>query len=174
MGRKSLSWQISREPFEIFAQIFFCLEAMILRYILKEANNKKNFLGAIPKRLSPMGKRLSVDSTIFPILKTSSGTKLNEIDQHLSLDDSKSKKLFPTIGSISSQDSGINMSFHEQDFLTNSDEKEQRSNSESSVCRKTKKVKSEIRMDKNGEESLGTKWHSVPKNIWNATVEVSI
>lgn len=54
--------------------------------------------GAIPKRVSPIGKRLSVDAGVFPIIKTSSSTKLNELDQNLSLDDTKGKKMWPMIG----------------------------------------------------------------------------
>lgn len=126
--------------------------------------------GAIPKRVSPMGKRLSVDAGVFPIIKTSSGTKLHEMEQNLSLDDSKGKKLWPMIGSISSQDSGINMSFHEHDFVNN-EEQSQRSNSESSVCRKkSDKNKQNDSVDNCNENNI--KWHATPKNIWTSTLEV--
>lgn len=135
--------------------------------------------GAIPKRISPVGKRLSVDAGTFPIIKTSSSTKLNELDQHSAVDDGRSKKLWPMIGSISSQDSGINMSFHEHDFV-NTEEHNQRSNSESSVCRKKgdkkQKNKSDIlgSMDDSIDESLKSlKWHFPPKNIWSGALEVS-
>lgn len=127
--------------------------------------------GAIPKRISPIGKRLSVDAAAFPIVKTSSSTKLNELDQHSTIDDGRNKKLWPMIGSISSQDSGINMSFHEHDFM-NVDEQ---NNIESSVCRKKdKKLKKHDVLTSTDDclDGNNIKWHYPPKNIWTGALEV--
>lgn len=139
--------------------------------------------GAIPKRISPVSKRLSLDVGAVPINKSSSATKLNEEDQHSIVDEKK--RLWPTIGSISSQDSGINLSFHEHEYVNNEDQN-QRSISESSVCGKipksvtyTEKIK---RKSANGEMSVSAeeiqsdcaKWHPPPKNIWNSALEVRI
>lgn len=132
--------------------------------------------GAIPKRLSPIGKRLSVDGGVFPIIKTNSSTKLNDMDQQSAVsDDGKNKKLWPMIGSISSQDSGINMSFHEPDFLS-AEENNQRSSSESSVCKKKgeKKQKSTEMSSLDYGEEYRFKWHHPPKNVWTGALEVSI
>lgn len=135
--------------------------------------------GAIPKRISPIGKRLSVDGGVFPIIKTNSSTKLNDMDQQSAVsDDGKNKKLWPMIGSISSQDSGINMSFHEHDFVSTEDHN-QRSSSESSVCRKKGlKKQKDNNSDTSGLddsiEECKYKWHHPPKNIWTSALEVCI
>lgn len=141
-------------------------------------SDNDKLVGAMPKRVSPIGKRLSVDAGVFPIIKTSSSTKLNEMDQNSSLDEAKGKKMWPMIGSISSQDSGINMSFHEHDFV--GEEQSQRSNSESSVCRKKGEKKQKVNksevmgVNDDSVDSGNVKWYCPPENIWTATLEVNI
>lgn len=135
------------------------------------ADQDKLSSGAIPKRLSPVGKRLSADNASF-INKSNSATRLNESDDPNYLLDDK-KKLWPMIGSISSQDSGINLSFHEQEYSASEDQ--QRSSSECSGSRKlqksanTEKLKQQLKDFSMCDELV--KWHVPPKNIWNSALE---
>lgn len=143
------------------------------------ADQDKLSSGAIPKRISPVGKRLSADIGSSLINKSNSATRLNESDDPNSLLDDK-KKLWPMIGSISSQDSGINLSFHEHECSTSDDQ--QRSSSECSGTRKLQKGANTEKLKQfkaqNGDFSVCdelqdelVKWHVPPKNVWNSALE---
>ncbi|XP_064215241.1 uncharacterized protein LOC658498 isoform X2 [Tribolium castaneum] len=92
----------------------------------------------------------------------------------------KNKILTSTVASVSSQDSGINLSFHEQEYLSNEFAKT-RSNSESLARKSESEVKfSTLQKQKqkyirttsdSGALEAASKWMCSPKSIWQPTME---
>ncbi|XP_056640818.1 uncharacterized protein LOC130447813 isoform X2 [Diorhabda sublineata] len=118
------------------------------------------------------------------INKSASSDKLLDKEQ---IDEDKTQKtkiMCSTVASVSSQDSGINLSFHEQEHYQNGESKS-RSNSES--LHGTRKSESEIKFstlqkhrpkifrdlsdDPQLLETLATRYNCPPKNIWEPSLE---
>lgn len=140
----------------------------------------------------PMQKYMpssSTETAVETINKSNSANKLS--DEEPSEKTNKTKLLASTVTSVSSQDSGINLSFHEQEHFTNEFAK-RRSSSESSASRQLRQEseklrystlqrqnKSELIERNNGDEMenlrvtnpAGSKFICTPKNIWQPTVE---
>lgn len=120
----------------------------------------------------------SSETVIQMINKSNSTTRLS--DEENSSDKSyKNKLLTSTVTSLSSQDSGINLSFHEQE---SHDYANRRSSTESTSKQIGDKLKSTLEIhsessdnsehDKsNSSEDVIVKWISPPKNIWQSCVE---
>lgn len=109
----------------------------------------------------------SSETVIHVINKSSSSPKLNDEDT-TSEKSYKNKHLTSAVTMLSSQDSGINLSFQEQEEIN------RRSSSESNKSKGVKE-KVEVGFDKNTEtldENISTKRVCVPKGIWQNTVEV--
>ncbi|CAH0560225.1 unnamed protein product [Brassicogethes aeneus] len=113
----------------------------------------------------------SSETVVNLINKSSSSTKLHEDKNH--------KHVVSTVASVSSQDSGINLSFHDPD--NQNDQAKSRSNSESlGVHRKSD---SEIKLirpkpvmfrelsEDNSSMEKTSKWLCPQKTIWQPTVE---
>lgn len=102
-------------------------------------------------------------------------------EEHPNNESHKNKILPSTVASVSSQDSGINLSFHEQEYLAN--ETKARSNSESLTNRKTgtdeirfstlQKQKQKYMRTASDSAALdsSSKWVCPPKTIWQPSVE---
>lgn len=121
----------------------------------------------------------SSETVIQVINKSNSANRLS--DEESSLEKPcKNKLLTSTVTSLSSQDSGINLSFHEHD----QDYANRRSSSESATSRQLgDKLKStleihsessdnsELEKSSSSEASGSIKWICPPKNIWQSSVE---
>lgn len=103
----------------------------------------------------------SSETVIHLINKSSSTNRLSDDD--LSDKTYKHKLLASTVTSLSSQDSGINLSFHDHEDTT------RRSSSESSRGKPDKINESSESSDKSDDGC--SKWICPPKNIWQSTVE---
>lgn len=90
-----------------------------------------------------------------------------------------------TVNSLSSQDSGINLSYHERDsspadsiWRRNSDGKDKGKKSSSrklELCTLVTKKEQENELAHNLQKNLAKpRWHCPPKNIWKPTTEVSV
>ncbi|RZC42997.1 uncharacterized protein BDFB_005852, partial [Asbolus verrucosus] len=124
----------------------------------------------------------SSETVIHLINKSMSANRLSDEESQPNEKPYKNKILTSTVASVSSQDSGINLSFHEQEYLSNEFAKT-RSNSESLTNRKseTDEVKfSTLQKQKqkytrtasdSGALEAATKWMCSPKTIWQPTVE---
>ncbi|CAG9856772.1 unnamed protein product [Phyllotreta striolata] len=121
------------------------------------------------------------DDSAQPINKSASSDKLQNDDEEKAR---KSKVLSSTVASVSSQDSGINLSFHEQEHFLNGEQKA-RSNSES--LHAPRKSDSDIRFstlqkhrpklfrdlsdDHHLLEVIAHRYNSPPKTIWEPSLE---
>lgn len=124
----------------------------------------------------------SSETVIHLISKSSNTNRLSDEETQPSTKDCKNKIITSTVASVSSQDSGINLSFHEQEYLSNEFAKA-RSNSESLANRKsaTDEVKFST-LQKQKQKYIRTisdsvmleatsKWICAPKTIWQPAVE---
>jgi hypothetical protein len=124
----------------------------------------------------------SSETVIHLINKSMSANRLSDEETQPNEKQYKNKILTSTVASVSSQDSGINLSFHEQESLSNEFAKT-RSNSESLANRKTesdevkfstlqKQKQKYIRTTSDsGALEAASKWMCSPKTIWQPTVE---
>ncbi|KAJ8971596.1 hypothetical protein NQ314_000621, partial [Rhamnusium bicolor] len=149
------------------------------------SSEERAAVGTMPKQeMEKYTPGSSSETVIHLINKSISSNKLVEDDQVTNDKAHKNKILTSTVVSVSSQDSGINLSFHEQEHFLNSEIKA-RSNSES--LHGHRKSESEIRFstlqkqrprifrelsdDVQLLENMAAKLNCPQKTIWQPAVE---
>nr|CAH7716425.1 unnamed protein product [Callosobruchus chinensis] len=131
---------------------------------------------SIPDKYTPG----SSGETVIQINKSMSSNKLADEEQAANEKVSKNKIMTSTVASVSSQDSGINLSFHEQDVANQQHEVKVRSNSES--LHGHRKSDSEIRFSTLQKQKLkifrdlsdGDErplWNCPQKTVWQPSVD---
>ncbi|XP_058791070.1 uncharacterized protein LOC131664190 [Phymastichus coffea] len=140
---------------------------------------------------SKVSSECSSDETVIYVVKSAPSHKSDDDEE-----DEREKtlpKIYSAVNSVSSQDSGINLSFHDSDrsvdelarsSSTESNSSMRRPRNTLGLCKQPRATNDDLSEDdeiffsashenssEGEEQSCGGQWHCPPKNIWKPTVE---